>query len=61
MTVDFFFAKPYHSWERGANENMNGLIRQYFPKGSSFENISNEDVQRVQDRLNYRPREKLNF
>jgi len=61
LTVDFFFAKPYHSWERGANENMNGLIRQYFPKGSSFENISNEDVQRVQDRLNYRPREKLNF
>lgn len=61
LNVGFFFAKPYHSWERGANENMNGLIRQYFPKGTSFENISNTDVQRVQDILNNRPRKKLNF
>ncbi|MDZ4204281.1 MAG: IS30 family transposase [Bacteroidales bacterium] len=61
LDVDFYFAKPYHSWERGANENMNGLIRQYFPKGSSFENISNDDVQRVQNILNNRPRKKLNF
>jgi len=61
MNVNFYFAKPYHSWERGANENMNGLIRQYFPKGSSFENISDEDVQRVQDILNNRPRKKLKF
>jgi IS30 family transposase len=61
LAIDFFFAKPYHSWERGANENTNGLIRQYFPKGSSFENITNEDVQRVQDILNNRPRKKLNF
>lgn len=61
LDIDFYFAKPYHSWERGANENMNGLIRQYFPKGSSFDNISNQDVQRVQDILNNRPRKKLNF
>lgn len=61
LNVDFYFAKPYHSYERGANENMNGLIRQYFPKGSSFENISIKDVQRVQDILNNRPRKKLNF
>lgn len=61
LNVNFYFAKPYHSWERGANENTNGLIRQYFPKGSSFENISNEDVQRVQDILNNRPRKKLKF
>ncbi|MBI4649249.1 MAG: IS30 family transposase, partial [Bacteroidia bacterium] len=61
LDVDFFFANPNHSWERGANENMNGLIRQYFPKGSSFENVSNEDVARVQDILNNRPRKKLNF
>ncbi len=40
---------------------MNGLIRQYFPKSSLFENISNEDVQRVQDILNNRPRKKINF
>lgn len=61
LDVDFYFAKPYHSYERGANENMNGLIRQYFPKGSSFDNITNEDVQRVIDILNNRPRKKLNF
>ena len=61
LNIDFFFAKPYHAWERGANENINGLIRQYFPKGSSFENISDHDVQRVQDILNNRPRKKLNF
>lgn len=61
LKLDFYFAKPYHSWERGANENTNGLIRQYFTKGSSFENITNDDVQRVQDILNNRPRKKLNF
>ncbi|MBM4056607.1 MAG: IS30 family transposase [Planctomycetes bacterium] len=59
--IDFFFARPYHSWERGANENANGLIRQYFPKGSSFENVSDDDVQRVQDILNNRPRKKLKY
>jgi IS30 family transposase len=61
LKVDFYFAKPYHSWERGANENTNGLIRQYFPKSSSFENISDLDVLRVQEILNNRPRKKLNF
>ena len=61
LDVDFYFARPYHSWERGANENTNGLIRQYFPKGSSFENISIDEVQRVQEILNNRPRKKLNF
>jgi IS30 family transposase len=61
LKIDMFFAKPYHSWERGANENMNGLIRQYFPKGSSFENITDEDVRRVQDILNNRPRKELGF
>ena len=59
--IDFFFAKPYHSWERGANENTNGLIRQYFPKGSSFEMITNKDIQYVQHKLNNRPRKKLGF
>ncbi len=61
MEIDFFFARPYHSWERGANENTNGLIRQYFPKGSSFENITNQKIQDVQHKLNNRPRKKLNF
>lgn len=61
LEADFYFSRPYHSWERGANENMNGLIRQYFPKGSSFENIKYQDVKRVEDILNNRPRKKLNF
>lgn len=61
LAIDFYFARPYHSWERGANENTNGLIRQYFPKGSSFENITNTDVQKVMDILNNRPRKKLKF
>lgn len=61
INIDFYFAKPYHSWERGANENTNGLIRQYFPKGSSFEMITNKDIQYVQHKLNNRPRKKLGF
>jgi IS30 family transposase len=61
LGVDIYFAKPYHSWERGANENTNGLIRQYFPKGSSFENITIEQVKYVQNKLNDRPRKKLGF
>ncbi len=61
LNIDFYFAHPYHSWERGANENTNGLIRQYFPKGSSFDDITDADIQRVQDILNNRPRKKLNF
>ncbi|MBP8041551.1 MAG: IS30 family transposase [Bacteroidales bacterium] len=61
LGIDFYFARPYHSWERGANENTNGLIRQYFPKGSSFECITDKDVEMVQDILNNRPRKKLNY
>ena len=61
LGISFFFAKPYHSWERGANENLNGLIRQYFPKKSSFENISNERIKEVENILNNRPRKRHNF
>jgi len=61
IEVDFFFAQPYHSWERGANENTNGLVRQYFPKGTSFESITNKDIMYVQHKLNNRPRKKLGF
>ncbi|MGZ5022757.1 MAG: IS30 family transposase [Chthoniobacterales bacterium] len=56
-----FFAKPYHSWERGLNEHTNGLVRQYFPKGTDFSTISNADVQRVEDKLNSRPRKILGY
>ena len=61
LQIDFYFAKPYHSWERGANENTNGLIRQYFPKGCSFEKITQENVLFVQNKLNNRPRKKLGY
>lgn len=61
LEIDLYFARPYHSWERGANENTNGLIRQYFPKGSSFENITNQQIKYVQHKLNNRPRKKLGF
>ena len=56
-----YFAHPYASWERGLNENTNGLIRQYFPKGSRFETITDEQVEDVMNRLNHRPRKGLNY
>lgn len=56
-----YFAKPYHSWERGLNENTNGLIRQYFPKGSDLRDVSEEDLAFVMNRLNKRPRKTLAF
>ena len=61
LDAAFYFARPYHSWERGLNEHTNGLVRQYFPKGLSFEEISEEDVQRVENLLNQRPRKILDF
>lgn len=61
LGVDFFFAHPYHSWERGANENTNGLIRQYIPKGSSFENLTDDCIRLIERKLNNRPREELGF
>jgi len=61
LDAQIYFAHPYHSWERGLNENTNGLIRQYFPKNYSFTNITNDDVIKVQNRLNMRPRKSLNF
>lgn len=61
MDCSFFFARPYHSWERGTNENTNGLIRQYFPKGTAFEDVTDEEIQRVEDKLNHRPRKRHGF
>lgn len=58
---DFFFARPYHSWERGLNEHTNGLVRQYFPKGTEFTMITEDEVADVQRKLNSRPRKILNF
>jgi transposase, IS30 family len=61
LQADFFFATPYHSWERGLNEHTNGLVRQYFPKSASFNGLSDEDVERVETLLNNRPRKILEF
>jgi IS30 family transposase len=61
LNADVYFAHPYHSWERGLNENTNGLIRQYFTKGSSFENITDDEVDAVMLKLNQRPRKTLNY
>ena len=61
LNIDFYFAKPYHSWQRGANENLNGLVRQYFPKKTKFSTITQEEVKRVEDILNNRPRKRHNF
>ena len=61
LNIDYFFAHPYHSWERGSNENLNGLIRQYFPKGSDFTQISHDDIIRIQEKLNNRPRKRFGF
>jgi IS30 family transposase len=58
---DFYFATPYHSWERGLNEHTNGLVRQYFPKGLDFATITNINLQRVEDLLNNRPRKRLGY
>lgn len=61
LNAPVYFANPYCSWERGLNENTNGLIRQYFPKGSSFEDITDEEVEKVMHRLNHRPRKGLDY
>jgi IS30 family transposase len=61
LAAHVYFAHPYHSWERGLNENTNGLIRQYFPKKYDFRTITKQDTVFVENRLNNRPRKTLNF
>ena len=56
-----YFAHPYSSWERGTNENTNGLIRQYFPKDCDFTTITDKQIKQVQDMLNNRPRKVLDM
>ena len=52
LDCDVYFARPYHSWERGTNENTNGLLRQYFPKGMSLDDVTDETLQKIVNRLN---------
>lgn len=59
--LEIYFATPYHSWERGTNENTNGLIRRYFPKGTYFSKISIEQLEDVVGAINYRPRKRLGY
>ncbi len=61
LKADFYFAHPYSSWERGLNENTNGLVRQYFPKKSDFSKITDKQIRKVVERLNHRPRKTLGY
>ncbi len=61
LEADIYFANPYCSWERGLNENSNGLLRQYFPKGMELTGVTQEQVQWAVDRLNHRPRKVLGY
>jgi IS30 family transposase len=61
LSTDVYFAHPYSSWERGTNENTNGLIRQYFPKNRNLATITSQEELMVMDRLNLRPRKSLGF
>ena len=59
--IQVYFAHPGSPWERGTNENTNGLIRQYFPKGTEFDKVSTLEIKRVQRELNDRPRAVLHY
>jgi IS30 family transposase len=61
LYIDYYFAHPYHSWERGANENLNGLIRQYFRKGSDFTSINEQRIKEIEVKLNNRPRKRFGY
>ncbi len=59
--TQFYFATPHHAWERGTNENANGLIRQYLPKGQSMNHLTQHDCNRIAAKLNNRPRKRLGY
>jgi len=61
LSTKIYFAHPYSSWERGLNENTNGLIRQYLPKSKRLDNVTNMELKYIMDRLNHRPRKNLGF
>ena len=61
LDTKFYFCDPYSSWQRGLNEHTNGLIRQYIPKKSEFENISKEEIATIANKLNHRPRKSLGY
>lgn len=59
--MEVYFAYPYHSWERGTNENTNGLLRQFFPKKSLFKSITQRKLDKISRLINHRPRKRLNY
>ena len=61
LGLDVYYADPYAAWQRGANENANGLLRRHFPKGTDFRNLSPAELQRVVQQINHRPRKCLDF
>lgn len=61
LKIPIYFTFPYHSWERGTNENTNGLIRQFFPKKTNFDDITDKEIKEVETILNNRPRKLLNY
>jgi len=61
LDLQYYFCDPYSSWQRGLNEHTNGLIRQYIPKKSSFENISQEEIVIIANKINHRPRKSLDY
>lgn len=61
LQIKVYFADPYSAWQRGLNENTNGLIRQYVPKGSEVRTLTDQQIQHIMDRLNNRPRKSLGF
>jgi IS30 family transposase len=61
LGIKTFFADPYCSWQRGSNENFNGLLRQYIPKKRRMETVTEEELTMIQNRLNHRPRKRLGF
>ena len=61
LKCKIYFAKPYHSWQRGLNENSNGLLRRYFPKGSRIGYVSQQELENVMLLINFRPRKSLGF
>lgn len=56
-----YFADPFSAWQRGCNENLNGLLRQYFPKGCDLGTFTDQDIQTIEDKINRRPRKRLRF
>lgn len=61
LGIQCYFARAYHSWERGSNENLNGLIRRYLPKGTDFRDVSNRQIKHIEFLINSRPRKRLGW